>query len=54
MGYMKNLYEDIWEAHCMNENLTYDEIAELLNCPVSYVESAIVQHYDYIAERNGK
>lgn len=50
---MKELYEGIWEMHCSDENLTNDRIAEMMDCPIDWVESALKQHYDNLAERNG-
>lgn len=53
MGYMKNLYEDIWEMHCSDPMMDNLRIAEMLDCPLDMVESALKDHYDKLAERNG-
>lgn len=53
MGYMKILYEDIWEMHCSDETLTNDRIAEMLDCPMSWVESVLKERYDNLSERSG-
>ena len=41
MSYMKNLYEEIWQLHMSDKNMSNARIAEYLDCPMDWVESAL-------------
>ena len=41
MSYMKNLYEDIWEMHMSDKTMSNARIAEYLDCPMDWVDSAL-------------
>jgi hypothetical protein len=41
MSYMKNLYEDIWEMHMSDKNMSNARIAEYLDCPMDWVDSVL-------------
>jgi hypothetical protein len=53
MGYMKVLYEDIWELHCSDPLLDNEQIADRLDCPVGWVDSVLKECYDNLSERSG-
>jgi len=41
MGYMKILYEDIWQLHTSDPKMSNARIAEYLDCPMDWVDSAL-------------
>ena len=41
MSYMKILYEEIWQLHMSDKNMSNARIAEYLDCPMDWVESAL-------------
>ncbi len=46
MSYMKILYEEIWQLHMSDLSMTNARIAEYLDCPMDWVDSALADRTD--------